>query len=248
MLVAVIASTAILALACGSFATAARADGDPASDVLATQSLFLPQDAGIPIAQQGQLAGLLQAGASSGYPIRVAIIASKADLGSVTELWRQPQPYARFLGQELSLVYRGPLLVVMPTGYGFYRQVGPLPAGESTLAGLQKPVGGTDLGTAALTAIERLAGASGYSVPIPAGHRDPIRGWRGRHDPADRAHHRSRTHSGGVDRQPACPPTAASNEDPIDLNNWSPPGRPFRPRQAMEHDAGASADDSAGDH
>lgn len=122
----------------------------------------------MPLAQQGQLTALLHASASSGYPIRVAIIASKADLGSVSELWRQPRTYARFLGQELSLVYRGPLLVVMPTGYGFYRQVGPLPAGESALAGLQKPVGGTDLGTAALTAIQRLAGASGYSVPIPA--------------------------------------------------------------------------------
>ena len=167
VLVAVIASTAILALAWGSFATAARADGDPASDVLATQALFLPQDAGIPIAQQSQLTGLLQASASSGYPIRVAIIASKADLGSVTELWRRPQTYARFLGQELSLVYRGPLLVVMPGGYGFYRQSGPLPAGESALAGSQKPAGGTDLGTAALTATERLAAASGHSVPIP---------------------------------------------------------------------------------
>ena len=119
----------MLALACGSFATAARADGDPASDVLATQSLFLPQDAGIPLPQQSQLTGLLQASASSGYPIRVAIIATKADLGSVTELWRQPQTYARFLGQELSLVYRGPLLVVMPGGYGFYRLEPPLPAG-----------------------------------------------------------------------------------------------------------------------
>jgi hypothetical protein len=157
----------MLALACGAFAAAARADGDPASDVLATQSLFLPQDAGIPVAQQSQLTGLLQASASSGYPIRVAIIATKADLGSVTELWRKPQTYARFLGQELSLLYRGPLLVVMPDGYGFYMQAGQFPAGESTVAELRKPVGGAELGTAALTAVERLAAASGYSVPIP---------------------------------------------------------------------------------
>ena len=156
-----------MALACGSFATAARADGDPASDVLATQALFLPQDGGIPIAQQNQLTRLLQAAAQSGYPVRVAIIAARADLGSVTELWRQPQTYARFLGQELSLVYRGPLLVLMPGGYGFYRQAGPLPAAQAALDGLRKPAGGAELGTAALTAIERLASASGYSVPIP---------------------------------------------------------------------------------
>jgi len=84
----------MLALACGSFATAARADGDPASDVLATQSVFLPQDAGIPIAQQGQLTSLLWASSSSGYPIRVAIIATKSDLGSVTDASeiRRPPP------------------------------------------------------------------------------------------------------------------------------------------------------------
>lgn len=161
----------MLALACGSFATAARADGDPASDVLATQSLFLPQDAGIPLPQQNQLNGLLQASASGGYPIRVAIIATKADLGSVTELWRQPRTYARFLGQELSLLYRGPLLVVMPGGYGFNRIDPPLPAGPSPLAGIRNPAAGTApgtaLGTAALSAIERLATAAGHPVPIP---------------------------------------------------------------------------------
>lgn len=157
----------MLALAPGWFAGSARADGDPASDVLATQSLFLPQDAGILVGQQGQLTGLLEAAARSGYPIRVAIIASRNDLGSVTELWRQPATYARFLGQELSLVYRGPVLVVMPDGYGFYRQAGPFPAAQSALAGLRKPVGGTDLGTATLTAVERLAAASGDPIPIP---------------------------------------------------------------------------------
>lgn len=135
--------------------------------MLATQSLFLPQDAGIPVGQQGQLTGLLEAAARSGYPIRAAIIASRTDLGSVTELWRQPATYARFLGQELSLVYRGPLLVVMPDGYGFYTQDGPLLAAKSALAGLRKPVSGTELGTATVTAVERLAAASGYSIPIP---------------------------------------------------------------------------------
>ena len=38
-----VAVTAALALVSGALASAARADGDPASDVLATQPLFLPQ-------------------------------------------------------------------------------------------------------------------------------------------------------------------------------------------------------------
>ena len=171
-MVLALASTAILALVPGWFAGSARADGDPASDVLATQSLFLPQDAGIPVGQQSQLTGLLEAAARSGYPIRAAIIASRTDLGSVTELWRQPATYARFLGQELSLVYRGPLLVVMPDGYGFYRQAGPLAAAQSALASLRKPVSGAELGAATLTAVERLAAASGLLDPDPSGNRN----------------------------------------------------------------------------
>ena len=168
LLAQVILSTVILALATGSFAASARADGDPASDVLATQSLFLPQDAGIPLSQQNQLTALLGAAASSGYPLRVAIVDSRTDLGSVTELWREPQTYARFLGQELSLVYHGPLLVIMPNGFGLVSLNPAVPADPSALAGVRIPAGGAGLGTVALTAIQRLADASGHSVPIPA--------------------------------------------------------------------------------
>ena len=49
----------------------------------------------------------------------MAIIAKPDDLGSVTSLWREPQAYAHFLGLELSLAYKGRLLVVMPNGFGF---------------------------------------------------------------------------------------------------------------------------------
>jgi len=146
----------------------ARADGDPASDVLATQSLFLPQDAGIPLAQQGQLARLLADAASSGYPIRVALIASSSDLGSVTELWRQPETYARFLDQELSLIYHGPLLVVMPNGFGLGgSSAAVLATGRATLASVRIGTGAASLGTAALTAVQHLAASAGDDLTIP---------------------------------------------------------------------------------
>lgn len=115
-----LALAASFLVAAGLLAPSALADGDPASDVLATQPLFLPQDAGVTPQQQVQLTGLLQAAGHAGYPIRAALIASSSDLGSVTELWRQPQTYAEFLGQELSLVHRGPLLVIMPSGSASY--------------------------------------------------------------------------------------------------------------------------------
>jgi hypothetical protein len=116
----------MLLLACAGPAGSAWADGDPASDVLYSQSVFLPQDAGTSSHQRAQLGAVLQAARRSGFHLKVALIASPADLGSVTELWRQPRNYAMFLGQELSLVYGGALLVVMPNGFGVYGRGGPV--------------------------------------------------------------------------------------------------------------------------
>jgi hypothetical protein len=158
-------SIVILTLAAGWGAGLAAGDGDPASDVLATQALFLPQDAGIPADQQAQLRALLAEAGLSRYRIRVALIASPADLGSITALWRQPQSYAEFLGEELSLIYRGPLLVAMPNGYGLYRATGKIPA-ETTALGQSGAPGG-ELGAATLTAIQRLAAATGHTLAIP---------------------------------------------------------------------------------
>jgi hypothetical protein len=159
----------------------ALADGDPASDVLASQPLFLPTDGGYSPAQQIRLGGLLQSAQREGYPIRVAVITTPADLGSVGELWRMPGSYARFLGQELTLVYRGTLLVVMPNGLGVYRtggsQVGQsrgsAPLGSAPAAGappsLTPDRPGTSLVVAAADAVEQLAAAAGHRLaPGPA--------------------------------------------------------------------------------
>ena len=161
-------STAIVALALAFSAPQARADGDPASDVLALQPLFLPQDARVPAGQQAELGALIRAAAGSGYQIRVAVIASPADLGSITALWRQPQNYAEFLGQELSLLYRGPLLVIMPAGFGVYDAGHTPPADQSAVAGIRTPPAGAALATAAATAIQRLAAGSGHTLTVPS--------------------------------------------------------------------------------
>lgn len=162
--VAGIAIAAILAIA-STWPAVAHADGDPASDVLASQPVFLPQDAGIPAAQQSQLAELVAAARRSGYPIRVALIASPTDLGSVSALWRQPGNYARFLGQELSLVYGGPLLVVMPNGIGLFG-AGQAAAGADASVRTIAPSSAGGLGSAALTAIQRLAAAGGHPLTV----------------------------------------------------------------------------------
>jgi hypothetical protein len=131
----------LLTIVVGVRPSPAGADGDPASDVLVSQTLFLPADAAIPVREQLRLASLLDAARQNGLPIRVAIISSPSDLGAVSELWDEPRAYARFLGFELSLTGRARLLVVMPNGVGFYSPgppatavydlVGRIPAGRS---------------------------------------------------------------------------------------------------------------------
>jgi hypothetical protein len=146
----------------------ARADGDPASDVLATQSLFLPQDASVPSTRQAQLISVLAAAQRGGVPLRVAVIASPTDLGSVTELWGRPQPYAKFLGAELALVYRGTLLVIMPHGFGLHSSTRASSREQSALAGLRPAGSISGLGDATLAAIVRIAAASGHPVTVPS--------------------------------------------------------------------------------
>lgn len=110
----------LLTIVFGVTPSPARADGDPASDVLVNQSLFLPADAAIPVRAQQGLVALLDVARHKGVPIRVAIISSPADLGAVSALFDRPRAYVRFLGTELSLAGPPRLLVVMPDGVGFF--------------------------------------------------------------------------------------------------------------------------------
>ncbi|HWF55937.1 MAG TPA: hypothetical protein VG223_14970 [Solirubrobacteraceae bacterium] len=165
LLLSVVAASAVLVVALTP--GLARADGDPASDVLTAQSAFLPIDAGATAGQQARLDGVLAAARRVGYPLRVAVIASPADLGSIGQLWHRPQAYAEFLGEELSLASPGRVLVVMPDGFGLY-QPGVTPAGD--LAQLQRtpaPPRSRQLATVATDAVGNLAASSGH--PLPAG-------------------------------------------------------------------------------
>jgi hypothetical protein len=100
-------------------AGAAIADGDPASDILIADDVFVPYKP-----PSKQATALLRANVATAfarkYRIKVAVIASKSDLGSIPSLFNKPQAYAKFLGLELSSLYIGPLLIVMPAGFGIY--------------------------------------------------------------------------------------------------------------------------------
>jgi len=152
----------VLAVAAGS----ARADGDPASDVLYSQSVFVPADAGVAPADAARLTALVREARRAGYPVKVAIVASPYDLGSVTALWRKPKLYARFLGLELSLLYRGRLVTVMPDGIGVFHHGRPVARETAALRGV--PVDRNDLAGAALAAVRRIAAAGGHELAVPA--------------------------------------------------------------------------------
>jgi hypothetical protein len=99
----------------------ARADGDPASDVLIKERAFYPYQLKLPAASTEALTETLAKAREHGFPIRVAMIANEFDLGSAGLLYRKPKPYAQFLAQELAMFNSDWLLVVMPNGYGVYR-------------------------------------------------------------------------------------------------------------------------------
>jgi hypothetical protein len=139
----------------------AHADGDPASDILYTQWVFIPFNAPIPKANVDRLKTVVESAKANGYPVKVALIGAPADLGSAFTLWRKPQQYARFLGQELVFLYKGRLLIVMPNGFGFSRGGKPAPAEAAALRGLKVEPGEVGLADSAVTAVARLA------LPVP---------------------------------------------------------------------------------
>lgn len=161
----VILCCALLAL---SAPAAARADGDPASDVLLGQDAFYPYAPNTVARElQDALDRMLAAAKAKGFPLKVALIAAPVDLGSVPQLITDPQKYADLLTSEIAFNTKPRVLVVLPTGLGG-NNLGDR-AGEA-LAGLgtDADAGADGLARAAMLAIGRLTQANGTPVPVPA--------------------------------------------------------------------------------
>lgn len=167
----------LVVLAWAVAAPAARADGDPASDVLLYQHAFFPY-ASPSSGAKAELLGAVAAAGRAGFTVRVAVIQSKQDLGADPELFAQPQLYARFLDAELrSARYLGALVVVMPQGYGVAaggslshdgRKYTPRPAGALLRAAARlQPPRSTDpdtLTNAGVAAVRAVAAAAGHPI------------------------------------------------------------------------------------
>ena len=128
------------------------------------QPVFLPIDNPVSPNQAATFAKLVLGAEKSGLPIKVAVISSKYDLGSVPILFGTPQRYADFLGQELFYYYkqkaagRG-----APNGYGIYDHGRPTAAEQAVLAKLPPAhsANGDVLAAAATRAVEALAKQQG---------------------------------------------------------------------------------------
>lgn len=146
----------------------AAADGDPASDVLLTTDAFYPYR---PVSTKlvHALDDTISRARAAGFPIKVAVIAERSDLGAVPGLFGHPQQYAEFLRTEISFNTKPRLLVVMPQGFGL-AGAGPMSAVSSIKV---ESGGGSDgLARTAVRAVGALARHAGHPytpVPIPSG-------------------------------------------------------------------------------
>lgn len=145
----------------------ALADGDPASDVLLLQDAYLPYIPAPTKASSSTLTSLLREVKAKGYPMKVALIQSRGDLGAYPDRFGRPQPYAKLLASEIRFKVRRPhLLVVMPSGFGSLN-LGP--QANRVLGGIRIDQGAKSDGlvAAALEAVAGIATANGHPTKVP---------------------------------------------------------------------------------
>ncbi|MDQ2983246.1 MAG: hypothetical protein M3R70_04890 [Actinomycetota bacterium] len=155
----------LLAAAALAWPAAATANGDPASDALLVRDIFFPYQ-GISSGPEQTLKNAVAEAKRRGYTIRIALIASKTDLGLIPGLFEKPQDYAKFLWQEIQFAYKGRLLVVMPNGFGYWEQGGrAVRAAHEKIDGIEIGEGPDGLACAGAEAVRKLAGRKPLAKP-----------------------------------------------------------------------------------
>jgi hypothetical protein len=177
---ALVGSAIILALA--GRAGAAVADGDPASDLLVGADVTLP----FPVPSAKAAAPLLAHVDSCTRPATGSRLPSsrRARISARSRAcWDIQRCTRTFLGVELSTIYVGPLLIVMPTGFGIY-DGGRSTAAEQRVVARLHVVGAQadDLTPAATTAVAMLLTAEALKskdTHAPIAYPAPSLGRRG---------------------------------------------------------------------
>jgi hypothetical protein len=165
----------IAAVFCSFFATSALAGHGAVSDILSFRNVYLPDAPVCPQVAAG-LDQVTDRAVRDGYPIKVAVIASDADVAGAGRYFGRPQDYARLLGSQFGFYHPGrpgaetrdSLLIVMPAGFGFVRSGKAANVGL-VIIGLKAPTSKhpNDLAEAAIGAVRDLAHAAGHPVPAP---------------------------------------------------------------------------------
>ena len=143
----------------------ALANGDPASDVLPFQQVFLPYEAPVSKSAATRLEKTVAAANEKGYRIRVAVIPFTGDLGTAVSLWRHQQAYSKFLAKEIAFSYAGRTLIAMPSGFCIYNGDKPVTKELRALKSVQPGATPTELAESSADAVHALAAADGVTVP-----------------------------------------------------------------------------------
>jgi hypothetical protein len=167
-LVVLVLALALLTATAAGRPDRALADGDPASDILISQDVFYPYAPNtVDKSLQSALNGQLAAAKRAGFPLKIALIASTADLGSVPQLFTDPQKYADLLTTEISFNTKPRVLVVLPAGLGG-NNLGDAAGPALAPVTIEAEAGPDGLARAAMQAIGALTKANGSAVPVPA--------------------------------------------------------------------------------
>lgn len=149
----------------------ARADADPPSDYLYgdLNDLYLPLERPTPRAEKVRLLRLLKRARAMGHPYKLAIVATRFDLGAVPVYIDKPQAYAKFLYGEIGFNLAqqdATLVVVLPTGMSVAGRDAAV--GKAALARLRVPPNAstTVLAQTAAKAVQAVAAANGHPIAL----------------------------------------------------------------------------------
>ena len=148
-------------------APSAHADGDPASDVLTEQPVFYGSALDLKSEPAAQLDALVKEAGQRGFPVNVVVISRLEDMGSVTDLYEDPERYGDFLAGEIGCCVKGRLLIVMPNGLGV-TYIGHSSRADRKVVETQPAPGAVgNLLPAAIDGVVKLAAASGVELAVP---------------------------------------------------------------------------------
>ena len=167
----------LIALGAGHAASVARADGDPASDILLFADVSLPYSQPVSDAEKARLERVVKKAKRAHYPIKVALISTSLDLGSDDRFTGHPPAYARFLSKELTKPksfkhppksqvanIKVPILIVMDDGIALARRGKLLPTGNLGKLPSSNGPGADPLAEQAVVAVQRLAARAGHPI------------------------------------------------------------------------------------